>query len=216
MKRHLLGVAGLMALAACDPNTADLPAGQAIENSGFGNATMNNVLIQSGQKSYVENLAGRFAAEVPTTITFEFDSATLDAAARATLDRQADWIRQFPEVRFSVYGHTDLVGTAAYNHQLGLRRANAVVNYLVSRGISRSRLDAKVSFGQTQPLIVTPEPERRNRRTVTEVSGFNQRHPTVLNGRYALIIQREYVASATRPLPAISRSGASLAGPGSN
>jgi len=214
MRRHLLIAASLLALAACDPNTADQPAGESISSSGFGNATMNNVLIQSGQKSYVENLATRFAAEVPTTITFAFDSAVLDSAARATLDRQAHWIRQFPEVRFSVYGHTDLVGSAAYNHQLGLRRANAVVNHLVSRGVSRSRLDARVSLGQTQPLIVTPEPERRNRRTVTEVSGFNQRHPTVLNGRYALIVQREYVASATRPLPPISRQGAALAGAG--
>jgi outer membrane protein OmpA-like peptidoglycan-associated protein len=214
MKRHLLIAASLLALAACDPNTADLPAGQALEDGTFGNATMNNVLIQSGQKSYVQGLGERFAAEVPSTITFEFDSAQLDAAARATLDRQAHWIRQFPEVRFSVYGHTDLVGSAAYNHQLGLRRANAVVSHLVSRGVSRSRLDAKVSLGQSQPLIVTPGPERRNRRTVTEVSGFVQRHPTVLNGRYALIIQREYVASATRPVPPISRAGATLAATG--
>lgn len=212
MKRHLLIAASLLALAACDPNTADLPAGQALEDGTFGNATMNNVLIQSGQKSYVHSLAERFAAEVPSTITFEFDSAHLDAAARATLDRQAHWIRQFPEVRFSVYGHTDLVGSAAYNHQLGMRRANAVVGYLVSRGVNRARLDAKVSLGQSQPLIVTSGPERRNRRTVTEVSGFVQRHPTVLNGRYALIIQREYVASATRPVPPISRGGATLAG----
>jgi outer membrane protein OmpA-like peptidoglycan-associated protein len=212
MKRHLLIGASLLALAACDPNTANMPAGSAIEDANFGNATMNNVLIQTGQKSYVESLAERFAAEVPSTITFAFDSAVLDAAARATLDRQAHWIRQFPEVRFSVFGHTDLVGTAAYNHALGLRRANAVVNYLVSRGVHRSRLDARVSLGQTQPLIVTSEPERRNRRTVTEVSGFVQRHPTVLNGRYALVVQREYVASAERPLPAISRVGAALAG----
>lgn len=208
MKRHLLIGASLLALAAC----ADLPAGSSIEDGNFGNATMNNVLIQTGQKSYVESLAGRFAAEVPSTITFAFDSAVLDAAARATLDRQAHWIRQFPEVRFSVFGHTDLVGSAAYNQQLGLRRANAVVNHLVSRGVNRSRLDARVSLGQTQPLIVTSEPERRNRRTVTEVSGFMQRHPTVLNGRYAAVVQREYVASAVRPLPPISGSGASLAG----
>jgi outer membrane protein OmpA-like peptidoglycan-associated protein len=211
MKRHFLIGASLLALAACDPNTANMPAGSFLSDADFGNATMNNVLIQTGQKSYVESLAERFAAEVPSTITFAFDSAVLDAAARATLDRQAHWIRQFPEVRFSVFGHTDLVGTAAYNHRLGLRRANAVVNYLVSRGVHRSRLDARVSLGQTQPLIVTSEPERRNRRTVTEVSGFVQRHPTVLNGRYALVVQREYIASAARPLPSISGQGASLA-----
>ncbi len=208
MKRHLLIAAAGLALAACNPATFDQPAGERLATTGFGNSTMNNVLIQSGQKTYVSALAERFAKEVPSTITFAFDSAVLDTAARATLDRQAHWIQQFPEVRFSVFGHTDLVGSESYNYQLGLRRANAAVNYLVSRGVSRSRLDARVSYGQTRPLIVTQEPERRNRRTVTEVSGFMQRHPTVLNGRYARIIQREYVESATRPLPQISRSGA--------
>ena len=94
------------------------------------------------------------------------------------LDRQAHWIKQFPEVRFRVFGHTDAVGSNAYNKSLGLRRARAAVNYLVSRGISRNRLEAVVSFGETQPLIPTPERERRNRRTVTEVSGFLKRHPT--------------------------------------
>ena len=53
-----------------------------------------------------------------------------------------------------------------------------------------------VSYGETQPLIVTQDRERRNRRTVTEVSGFLKRHPTVLDGKYAQIIYREYVASA--------------------
>ena len=75
-------------------------------------------------------------------------------------------------------------------------RARAAVNYLVSRGISRSRLEAVISHGETQPLIPTPERERRNRRTVTEVSGFLKRHPTVLDGKYAKIIYREYLESA--------------------
>jgi hypothetical protein len=71
-----------------------------------------------------------------------------------------------------------------------------VVNFLVSQGISRTRLEAVVSFGETQPLIVSEGRERRNRRTVTEVSGFVERHPSVLNGRYAEIVYREYIRSA--------------------
>jgi peptidoglycan-associated lipoprotein len=47
--------------------------------------------------------------------------------------------------------------------------------------------------------VQTTAPELRNRRTVTEVSGFVSRHPTVLNGKYAEVIFREYVESATRP-----------------
>jgi hypothetical protein len=88
------------------------------------------------------------------------------------------------------------VGSGAYNYQLGLRRAQTAVAFLVSQGIDRSRLDALVSEGETQPLVITQEEERRNRRTVTEVSGFVQRHPNVLNGRYAEIIFRDYVNSA--------------------
>jgi peptidoglycan-associated lipoprotein len=76
----------------------------------------------------------------------------------AILDKQANFIRQFPEVRFKVFGHTDLVGSQGYNYNLGLRRAKAVVNYLVAKG-SRSRLEAVVSYGKTRPLIQTNGPK---------------------------------------------------------
>ncbi len=201
MRRILVIGAGALALAACQPGALDVESGAHVDSGTFGNATMNNTMIHSGQKRYVMDLGERFAKEVPTTINFAFDSAQLDAEARRTLDRQAHWIRQFPEVRFRVYGHTDLVGSAAYNHRLGMRRAQAAVSYLVSRGVSRARLEAVVSQGETQPLIVTQAPERRNRRTVTEVSGFVQDHPTVLHGKYAHVLFREYIQSATRPHP---------------
>ncbi len=204
MKRFTIIGAAILGLAACDPASTGGEAGQVLRDGTFGVATANNLGIQTGQISFARALNERFVQEVPTTVNFAFDSAVLDAEARAILDRQADWIRQFPEVRFRVYGHTDLVGSAAYNQRLGQRRAEAVVAYLASRGVSRSRLEAVVSFGETRPVVVTAEPERRNRRTVTEVSGFLQRHPTVLDGQYARIIHREYVASATRPLPPIS------------
>lgn len=195
--RHVMAAAVAVALAGC--SSAEL--GSEVDNGSFGNATMNNMLVQTGQQDYVVALGTRFAAEVPSTVTFAFNSATLDGAARDALDAQANWIRQFPEVRFRVYGHTDLVGSNAYNQALGLRRARAVVAYLGSRGVSRSRLEAMVSYGKTQPVIDTPAPEQRNRRTVTEVSGFVQNAPLILNGKYAAVIMREYLALAARPHP---------------
>ena len=132
-------------------------------------------------------------------VTFEFDKSELDADAQAILREQADWIRQFPEIRFSVFGHTDAVGPKGYNDALGKRRANAAVNYLVRQGIERSRLKALVSFGETRLAVSTDVRERRNRRTVTEVSGVVENAPMVLNGKYAQIIFRDYVASATAP-----------------
>ena len=171
-------------------------AGSRLDTGDFGEATMNNRLVQTGAQDYTINLARRFAADVNTTVNFAFNSTVLDADARNSLMKQADWIRQFPEVRFKVYGHTDLVGSQGYNRSLGLRRAQAVVRFLSTQGIDRSRLEAVVSFGETQPLVVTDGRERRNRRTVTEVSGFVQRHPTIMNAKYAEVIFREYVTSA--------------------
>lgn len=177
-----------------------------VDSGGFGNANMNNHLVMTGEKGYVYDLANRFSQEVASTVNFAFNSATLDAGARDTLNEQAAWIRQFPEVRFRVYGHTDKVGSPGYNKQLGLRRAHAAVTYLVSQGVSRSRLEAVASYGETQPLIVTQGRERRNRRTVTEVSGFVKSHPTVMDGRYAQVIYRDYVRSAA-PTSTLSMVG---------
>lgn len=194
----LLASSALMVLTACGTSSTswDQELGAEVDKGNFGNATMNNVLIQSGQLDYAIALAERFSAEVPDTINFEFNSAELSEEAKSVLKKQADFIRQFPEVRFRVFGHTDLVGSVGYNQKLGMRRAQAAVAYLSSLGISKSRLEAVISYGKTRPLIATNEPEMRNRRTVTEVSGFVQSAPLVLNGKYAAIIWREYVGSA--------------------
>ena len=198
-----LSAVALVALAACAGKTIS----SNIEDGSFGNATMNNMLVQSGQIDATRALGERFAGEIQTTVTFPFNSAQLTPEAQATLNRQADWIRQFPEVRFRVYGHTDLVGSEAYNKALGMRRAKAAVAYLSSQGIGTARLEAVVSFGKTQPVIATPGPEERNRRTVTEVTGFVKGNPTVMNGKYAEIVWRSYVNTsmtnslAERPHP---------------
>ncbi|MEJ6403858.1 OmpA family protein [Yoonia sp. 2307UL14-13] len=205
MKKLMTTAMATALLAACsadDPafDRLEVEAGSEVDTGSFGNATMNNMLAHQGrQQDFAINLARRFASEVNSTVNFAFNSTVLDANARATLMRQADWIRQFPEVRFRVYGHTDLVGSNAYNRGLGLRRAQAVVAFLTAQGIDRSRLEAVASFGETRPVVETQNRERRNRRTVTEVSGFVQNNPLILNGKYAQVIFREYVGSASRP-----------------
>lgn len=191
MRKLIVALGLTAAVSACGRE-----AGHEVDAGTFGNATLNNVQTLNGERSYAKVLAERFAREVPNQVNFAFDSAQLDPAAQQTLRQQADWIKQFPEVRFRVYGHTDLVGSPAYNKSLGLRRANAVVNYFSSLGIDRRRLEAVVSFGETQPLIQTPDRERRNRRTVTEVSGFFARDGQLLDGKYAEVIYREYIKSA--------------------
>ncbi|SFS21989.1 OmpA family protein [Yoonia litorea] len=214
MKKVMTTAIAAATLAACTPADPTFSsffseAGAELDSGDFGEATMNNRLIQTGELDYTVNLARRFAADVDSTVNFAFDSTVLSPEAQATLMQQADWIRQFPEVRFKVYGHTDLVGSQAYNRALGLRRAQAVVRFLISQGVERSRLEAVASFGETQPLIVTEGRERRNRRTVTEVSGFVENNPALLNGKYAQVIFREYIASA---VPASSLAPTTIGG----
>ncbi len=194
--RTLLAASSTLALVAC--TGFNQQAGAQLDEGGFGNPTMNNTLIMMGDAEVTVALNNRFQAEVPTMINFDFNSAVLDAEAQAILRQQATWIRQFPEVRFRVYGHTDLVGSAAYNQALGLRRAQAAVRFLESQGISRSRLEAVTSFGKTRPLVNTTAPNRENRRTVTAVSGPARGKSAPLDGKYAQLIYREYVQSATQ------------------
>ena len=205
-KLKIAGItAGIATILGCAPSSDPVytqfyrEAGALADTGYFGNATLNNRLVMTGERQYTFDLANRFASEVTSMVTFAFNSSQLDGNAQAILRQQAHWIKQFPEIRFRVYGHTDAVGSDAYNRALGKRRADAVVHYLSRLGVSRKRLEAVASFGETQPLIVTQGRERKNRRTVTEVSGFVQRHPTVLDDKYAQIIYRDYIASSVPP-----------------
>jgi outer membrane protein OmpA-like peptidoglycan-associated protein len=185
------------ALAACSDNTTGFQeAGKFLDEGGFGNPTMQNLQAMTSEQSFAIALTRKFASDVDPTVNFAFNSSALDAQAKAILNRQANWMKQFPEARFRVFGHTDLVGTEAYNQALGLRRANAVVNYLISQGISRDRLEGVISKGKDQPLINTPDRERRNRRATTEVGGFSKKYAGELEGKYAAVIWRDYIASA--------------------
>jgi peptidoglycan-associated lipoprotein len=198
-------VALITFIAACSPvnntlnkgiSTLNWEAGKRVDEGNFGNPTFNNTLVQSaysGQNGLLLDLSRKFEKDVPSMINFEFNSSRLDAEARKILLTQANWIKQFPEIKFRVYGHTDLVGSNAVNKRLGLRRANRAVNFLISQGIGADRLEAVASFGETQPLIVTEGRERRNRRTVTEVMGFARNFVgDDLDGKYAVLIYRTY------------------------
>lgn len=197
--RPAAALAALLLVGACAaPPSFDARAGLVVDDP-FGAATANNHAVNVSDGGHLAAIGARFVREVPTQVTFPFDSAALTPAARRVLDLQAGWMRQFPELGFRVFGHADAPGASAYNERLGRRRAEAVVAYLGSRGISRSRLEALVSFGETRPAIPGAGRERRNRRVVTTVSGFERRHPTILNGKYAEVVFREYVNAAVPP-----------------
>ena len=98
-------------------------------------------------------------------IGFEFDSADLTAASRRDVDRVAEALAdaQMTGVSVTLEGHTDATGDAGYNLALSQRRANAVVTYLVQRGIARERL-RPVGYGEDRPLPALAPADDRQRR----------------------------------------------------
>jgi len=183
-----------MILAACSSLTG--PAGEGSNSHLYGVATAQNINAQiayGDPAGRIRALNEAFRAAAQDTVTFEFNRASLDSAARAALNGQAKWLKAHQNVRMSVVGHTDLVGSEGYNDRLGLRRARAVVAYLVSRGISRGRLDAVESRGEHDPVVQTEDRERRNRRSVTSVAGFDRIYVgDGLDGERAARIYNEY------------------------
>jgi len=188
----IIGISAVLALSGCLETAGTLP-----NQNSFSRASDQNYLVQTGQggsAAYLQGLSQQFRDEVATMINFDFNSTALDGEARRILDQQAAWIIAHPSVKFRVYGHTDKVGSNAFNQRLGLRRARAAVNYLVSKGAPRNRLEAYSSLGETQPIVSTTDRERLNRRTVTDVFGFAPNViPSDFDGKRAAIVYGNYV-----------------------
>ena len=195
-----------MALTGC---TLYGPAGEGRNSHLYGVATAQNINAQiayGDPASRIRALNEAFRAAAQDTVTFDFNRTALDGSARAALDQQVKWLKANPAVRMTVVGHADKVGTDAYNDRLGLRRARAVVAYLARHGISSGRLDAVESRGESEPVVQTDERERRNRRTVTSVAGFERHYVgDGLDGRYAARVYRQYVGGGVSV--AVARSG---------
>jgi hypothetical protein len=118
----------------------------------------------------VERLFGDVLSVLPPaprhyTLYFRFESDELTAESRALVPQVVEAVRSLPAPEVVVIGHTDTMGRAAVNYQLGLKRANMVRNLLLEAGLNPSFIEA-ASHGEADPLIPTPDetPEPRNRR----------------------------------------------------
>lgn len=112
---------------------------------------------------------------LPNGVTFDTDSTVVKPAFRDTLDRVASSLTQYPNSLIDVYGHTDSTGSDAYNMTLSQRRAQAVADYLSSRGVSASRIRSQ-GFGETQPVAsnATEEGRSANRRVEIKIVPVTQ------------------------------------------
>ena len=143
-------LAAALAISAC----ANRPEDNAQANAA-GAATPGS------QQDFVVNVGDR--------VFFETDSTDLTPQARATLDKQAQWLSNYQQYsQFTVEGHADERGTREYNIALGARRAQAVRDYLMARGVSASRMHT-ISYGKERPVAVCNDIScwSQNRRAVT-------------------------------------------------
>ncbi|MFG1403644.1 peptidoglycan-associated lipoprotein Pal [Xanthobacter sp. V0B-10] len=109
-----------------------------------------------------------FVVAVGDRVFFESDQTDLTPQARATLDRQAQWLQQWNRYTFTIEGHADERGTREYNIALGARRAQSVRDYLAARGIDPARMRT-ISYGKERPVAICNDIScwSQNRRAVT-------------------------------------------------
>ncbi len=123
-------------------------------------SALASAAIPGSQQDFVVNVGDR--------VFFDTDSSELSDQARATLDKQAQWLSNYNRYAFTIEGHADERGTREYNIALGARRAETVREYLVSRGVSGQRMRT-ISYGKERPVVVCNDIScwSQNRRAVT-------------------------------------------------
>ncbi len=169
--------AALLIVAACETapvmtgtaggtGSSASPTGAAPTTSG-GGATAT---APAGSREVRPGSQEDFVVNVGDRVLFDFDKFDLKPPSRATLDKQAAWLKRYPQARLSIEGHCDERGTREYNLALGERRANAAKNYLVNQGIAASRLTT-ISYGKERPQVAGGNESAwsQNRRGVSVV-----------------------------------------------
>ena len=160
-KKILCLMAALVLVAACDSTSGTEGAAGA---GGAGGAGSKMGAARPGtQEDLVVNVGDR--------VFYAFDKSDLTPEARATLDRQAAWLKKYATVKVTVEGHCDERATREYNLALGERRATAAKNYLVAAGITADRVKT-VSYGKERPAVLGSNETAwaQNRRAVTVVA----------------------------------------------
>ena len=147
---------------------ADVPAGEyRVEVSAEGYLTASAPLtVRPEAETRADFQLVRKDVTIPLKVFFDFDQATLKPESKPALEGAAKIMRKNPGIRVEIQGHTDNLGSADYNRRLSMRRAQAVVDYLVSNlGINIARLQAR-GFGFDRPIAgnETEEGQAQNRR----------------------------------------------------
>ena len=107
--------------------------------------------------------------ELSADTYFDFDKATLKPAGEVKVEEVVQTMKQHPEVRATIEGHTDSVGSDAYNQRLSERRANAVRDYMVAHGIAAARITTR-GYGESKPIASNKTAEGRSQNRRVEIT----------------------------------------------
>ncbi len=107
---------------------------------------------------------------LPDGVTFDVGSYTIKPAFQSTLDTVANSLQTYPDSLIDVYGHTDSTGSDSFNQRLSEQRAEAVANYMSTRGVNSARIRWQ-GFGETAPIAdnATAEGRAQNRRVEIKI-----------------------------------------------
>ncbi len=169
MTRSKYMIAGLALLAAgCSGGAGDdglFGSDRDLDAAGSGTTGISSANLDPTTVAYFNQVIG-------DRVFFEVDQSNLTPGAMAVLDQQVAWLMQNSSAPVLIEGHADEQGTREYNIALSARRAAAVRNYMVTKGLSDSRLST-IPYGKERPIEICSE-ERcwsQNRRAVTVVTG---------------------------------------------
>lgn len=156
MNIKLLGAFAAVALLAACSNT-DQGA-----TASTGTMAPAAGIVPGSQEDLVKNVGDR--------VFYDLNRSVVKTEGRATLDRQAAWLKQYGQNNVQVAGNCDERGTEAYNIALGQRRANAARDYLVAKGVAGSRITT-ISFGKDRPVALGSNEAAwaQNRNAITSV-----------------------------------------------
>ena len=150
---------------------AVLAVGLTACGNGFPGGGTNGTIggIQPGSVNDPTSLA-YFQQTIGDRVLFAVDQSTLSPEATDVLNGQANWLLQNTQYVVTIEGHADEQGTREYNLALGARRASAVQNYMVSRGIVDNRVKT-LTWGKERPIEICSSEDcwSKNRRAVTVV-----------------------------------------------
>jgi peptidoglycan-associated lipoprotein len=156
-------LAGILLLAAC----AETPP-ESTNTGGSGAAAppvaTTTATVQPGSREdFMKNVGDR--------VFFDFDRSDIKPEGRQVLQRQADWLKRYPNVTVTVEGHCDDRGTREYNLALGERRATASKKMLIALGVPAARIST-ISYGKERPAVVGDNEAAwaQNRRAVTVIN----------------------------------------------